>query len=67
MSTRIRDVTEVQGYEHPLVLFFKAGVQKDSSLGAVPEAALRTKSKDYYNIGIVGINGYSIVFFEENP
>jgi thioredoxin 1 len=27
----------------PLVLFFKAGVQKDSSLGAVPEAALRTK------------------------
>ena len=27
----------------PLVLFFKAGVQKDSSLGAVPEATLRTK------------------------
>ena len=27
----------------PLVLFFKDGVQKDSSLGAVPEAALRAK------------------------
>jgi thioredoxin 1 len=27
----------------PLVLFFKAGVQKDSSLGAVPEAVLRSK------------------------
>ena len=27
----------------PLVLFFKAGVQKDSSLGAVPEGVLRTK------------------------
>jgi thioredoxin 1 len=27
----------------PLVLFFKGGVQKDSSLGAVPEAALRAK------------------------
>ena len=27
----------------PLVLFFKDGVQKDSSLGLVPEAALRTK------------------------
>ena len=27
----------------PLVLFFKDGMQKDSSLGLVPEAALRTK------------------------
>jgi len=27
----------------PLVLFFKAGVQRDSSLGAVPEGVLRTK------------------------
>jgi len=27
----------------PLVLFFKAGVQKDSSLGLVPEAALKAK------------------------
>lgn len=27
----------------PLVLFFKDGVQKGSSLGAVPEAALRAK------------------------
>ena len=27
----------------PLVLFFKDGVQKDNSLGAVPEAALRAK------------------------
>jgi thioredoxin-like negative regulator of GroEL len=27
----------------PLVLFFKDGIQKDSSLGLVPEAALRTK------------------------
>jgi len=27
----------------PLVLYFKAGLQKDSSLGAVPEAALRSK------------------------
>jgi thioredoxin 1 len=27
----------------PLVLFFKAGEQKDSSLGLVPEAVLRTK------------------------
>ena len=27
----------------PLVVFFKDGVQKDSSLGLVPEAALRTK------------------------
>jgi thioredoxin 1 len=27
----------------PLVLFFNAGVQKDSSLGAVPEAVLRSK------------------------
>jgi thioredoxin-like negative regulator of GroEL len=27
----------------PLVLFFKAGQQKDSSLGAVPESVLRKK------------------------
>jgi thioredoxin 1 len=27
----------------PLILFFKAGVQKDSSLGLVPEAALKAK------------------------
>jgi thioredoxin 1 len=27
----------------PLVLFFQAGVQKDSSLGLVPEAALKAK------------------------
>jgi thioredoxin 1 len=27
----------------PLVLFFKAGVQKDSSLGAVPESVLKAK------------------------
>jgi thioredoxin 1 len=27
----------------PLVLFFKGGEQKDSSLGLVPEAVLRTK------------------------
>ena len=27
----------------PLVLFFKAGIQKDSSLGLVPEAALKAK------------------------
>jgi len=27
----------------PLVLFFQGGEQKDSSLGAVPEATLRTK------------------------
>jgi thioredoxin 1 len=27
----------------PLVLFFKAGVQRDSSLGLVPEAMLKTK------------------------
>jgi thioredoxin 1 len=27
----------------PLVLFFKAGVQKDSSLGLVPEASLKAK------------------------
>jgi thioredoxin 1 len=27
----------------PLVLFFKAGAQKDSSLGAVPESVLRKK------------------------
>jgi thioredoxin 1 len=27
----------------PLILFLKAGVQKDSSLGLVPEAALKAK------------------------